>query len=191
MLITKTELSGVKIIEPKVYSDARGLFFESFQAARYKEAGIDLTFVQDNISRSSQGVLRGLHYQLQHQQGKLVTVLSGEIFDVVVDVRFGSPTFGKWIGLILSGQNHKQLYIPPGFAHGFCVLSQYADFHYKCTDYYHPEDEQGVIWNDKNIAINWPLKAAPILSTKDSAYKNLADIKKEFLPAFLPSERNL
>ena len=184
MKIVETKLSGLKIIEPSVFGDQRGFFFESFKAKSYKEIGIELPFVQDNISRSSVGVLRGLHYQLTHPQGKLVTVITGEVFDVAVDVRTGSPTFGQWIGVILNDQNHKQLYIPPGFAHGFCVLSEHADFHYKCTDYYHPEDEQGIIWNDKNININWPIKSEPILSNKDAKYKILSDIPIDSLPQF-------
>ncbi len=185
MKIIDTKLAGVKIIEPKIFDDSRGFFFESYRCDRYQEAGIGLPFVQDNLSRSKYGVLRGLHYQLKHPQGKLVSVIRGEVFDVVVDVRYNSPTFGQWFDLILSDENHRQLYIPPGYAHGFCVLSEVVDFHYKCTDYYHPEDEQGVIWNDGAIGIKWSeLKISPIMSPKDIKYKPLAEIAKELLPKF-------
>jgi dTDP-4-dehydrorhamnose 3,5-epimerase len=184
MKVTATALPGVKIIEPKVFNDARGFFFESYQAQKYQEIGIDLPFVQDNMSHSAKGVLRGLHYQLQRPQGKLVSVVSGEVFDVAVDIRVGSPTFGKWFGTILNDKEHKQLYIPPGYAHGFCVLSEEVDFHYKCTDYYHLEDEQGVFWNDPAIGINWPLNIEPILSSKDQTYKCLKDISENLLPKY-------
>ena len=185
MKIIDTKLAGVKIIEPKVFDDSRGFFFESYRRDRYQEAGIVLPFVQDNLSRSKYGVLRGLHYQLQHPQGKLVSVVRGEVFDVMVDVRYNSPTFGQWFDTILSDTNHRQLYIPPGYAHGFCVLSEVVDFHYKCTDYYHPEDEQGVLWNDAAIGIKWPeLKINPIMSPKDIKYKPLAEVAKELLPKF-------
>lgn len=183
MNIIVTKLDGVKIIEPKVFGDQRGFFFESFQAQRYKENGIGALFVQDNVSRSAYGVLRGLHYQLRYPQGKLVTVTRGEVFDVVVDIRKKSPTFGEWVGVYLNDENHHQLYVPPGFAHGFCVLSEVADFHYKCTEYYHPEDEHGILWNDKALAIDWPqLNVIPILSEKDSRYKLLSEISDESLP---------
>lgn len=176
---------GVIVIEPKVFGDSRGFFLESFQAQRYREIGINVDFVQDNISRSRYGVLRGLHYQLQHPQGKLVTVIRGEVFDVAVDIRHGSPTFGKYFGAILNDQNHKQLYVPPGFAHGFCVLSEYVDFYYKCTDYYYPDDEHGVLWNDRDIGIKWPkLTCTPILSSKDMANKYLKSIDIGLLPKF-------
>ena len=185
MKIIDTKLVGVKIIEPRIFGDSRGFFFESYRWDRYQEAGIALPFVQDNLSRSKYGVLRGLHYQLKHPQGKLVSVIRGEVFDVVVDVRYNSPTFGQWFDTILSDANHRQLYIPPGYAHGFCVLSEEVDFHYKCTDYYHPEDEQGVIWNDTAIGIKWPeLKIDSIMSPKDIKYKSLAEIAKELLPKF-------
>jgi dTDP-4-dehydrorhamnose 3,5-epimerase len=184
MKVTTTNLSGVLIIEPKVFGDARGFFFESYHAQKYQTIGIELPFVQDNMSRSSKGVLRGLHYQLKHPQGKLVSVISGEVFDVVVDIRVGSPTFGKWFGLILNDKEHKQLYVPPGFAHGFCVLSEEVNFHYKCTDYYRPEDEQGILWNDPTIGIKWPLDIEPNLSAKDQKYPCLADIPQDLLPAF-------
>lgn len=183
--ITNTILSGMKIIEPRVFSDERGFFLESFQVERIRSIGITEDFVQDNISRSKYGVLRGLHYQLKYPQGKLVTVIRGEVFDVSVDIRLGSPTFGKWFGVILNDTNHKHIYIPPGFAHGFCVLSDQADFYYKCTDYYHPEDECGVLWNDANIEIEWPkLTKKPVLSVKDSLYNILNDIPAEKLPKF-------
>lgn len=183
MKVIETNLAGVKIIEPKVFGDARGFFFESFKQSSYQEiTGNNLLFVQDNLSRSKYGVLRGLHYQLKHPQGKLVTVISGEVFDVAVDIRYQSPTFGQWIGVILSDENHRQIYIPQGFAHGFCVLSESADFHYKCTDYYRPDDEQGVLWSDANIGIKWPLQVAPNLSEKDAKYKLLSEIAVELLP---------
>lgn len=183
MKIDTTKLAGIKIIEPRVFIDERGFFFESFHEKRYKEAGISLPFVQDNVSRSNYGVIRGLHYQLNHPQGKLVTVMWGEVFDVVVDLRTCSVSFGSWFGMVLSDKNHKQIYIPPGFAHGFCVLSEFAIFHYKCTDYYHQEDENGVIWNDETIGIKWPaIKIEPILSSKDMAYKTLSEITLEKLP---------
>jgi dTDP-4-dehydrorhamnose 3,5-epimerase len=178
MRVINTELLGVKIIEPQVFCDNRGIFFESFRKDSYKELGIPLAFVQDNISRSKYGVLRGLHFQLKYPQGKLVTVTYGEVFDVVVDIRVGSVTFGKWLSVILNDKNHKQIYIPPGFAHGFCVLSEFADFHYKCTNYYSPKNECGIIWNDPNIGIKWPkMKHGPILSDKDKSYKSLSDME--------------
>jgi len=167
MKVTKTAIAGVLIIEPKVFEDARGFFLESFHATRYAEAGIQSPFVQDNHSNSAKGVLRGLHFQKQYPQGKLVYVTSGIVFDVAVDIRPDSPTYGKWVGATLSADDHKQFYLPPGCAHGFCVLSDRADFHYKCTDYYHPEDEGSIRWDDPDIGIQWP-GAEPILSTKDA-----------------------
>lgn len=166
MNIIKTPLNGCVIIEPKVFGDARGFFLESWHKLKYQEAGITEEFVQDNRSRSSRNVLRGLHFQRTKPQGKLVSVIAGEVYDVAVDLRFDSPTFGQYVGVILSGEKNNQLYIPPGFAHGFCVLSEYADFHYKCTELYDPTDESGIIWNDPDIAIEWPVKA-PLLSDKD------------------------
>jgi dTDP-4-dehydrorhamnose 3,5-epimerase len=157
MKVTKTTLEGCVVIEPKVFGDHRGFFKETFQAERYKEAGLALPFVQDNHSHSTKGVLRGLHYQKNKPQGKLVTCPYGEVFDVAVDLRVGSPSFGQWEGLILSGENHLQFYVPPGFAHAFLVLSDTADFQYKCTDYYDPSDEGGIIWNDPDLGIDWPL----------------------------------
>lgn len=173
MKVTKTRLEGCVIIEPKIVNDARGFFMETFQAQRYSDlAGINLAFVQDNHSRSSYGVLRGLHFQQAKPQGKLVSVTLGEVFDVVVDLRTGSCTYGQWESVLLSGDNHKQLYVPPGFAHGFCVLSEVADYHYKCTDYYDAQDEYGLIWNDPELAIDWPL-AEPLLSIKDAGLPTL------------------
>lgn len=186
MKIIRDILPEVIVIKPKVFSDVRGCFFESFQLERCLELGITQPFVQDNISRSNYGVLRGLHYQLKHPQGKLITVIRGEVFDVAVDIRQGSPTFGQWSAFILDGKSYWQLYIPPGFAHGFCVLSDFADFHYKCSDYYHSEDESGIIWNDPKIAINWPkLEINMILSDKDKSYKALCETSDEFLPSIL------
>jgi dTDP-4-dehydrorhamnose 3,5-epimerase len=169
MNIIQTALAGVIIIEPKVFGDERGFFVETYQQKRYREiAAIDAHFVQDNHSHSAQGVLRGLHFQRQRPQGKLVFVTQGEVFDVAVDIRRDSPTFGQWAGVILSARNHRQFYVPPGYAHGFCVLSDSADFQYKCTEYYYPEDEGCVRWNDPKIGIEWPLQN-PTLSTKDAA----------------------
>ncbi len=156
MKIMTTALPGVLIIEPQVHGDARGFFQETYHLQRYANAGMTLPFVQDNHSRSGPGVMRGLHYQLKHPQGKLVRITQGAAFDVAVDVRRGSPTFGTWVGVTLSEDNFRQFYVPPGFAHGFLALSERVDFLYKCTDYYHPEDEQGVLWNDPDIGIEWP-----------------------------------
>jgi dTDP-4-dehydrorhamnose 3,5-epimerase len=175
MKVIPTALLGVVIIEPKVFGDARGFFLETFHATRYAEAGIPGPFVQDNHSHSAKGVLRGLHFQKQYPQGKLVQVTSGTVFDVAVDIRRNSPTFGKWVGITLIAEEHKQFYLPAGFAHGFCVLSDYADFHYKCTDYYHPEDEGSVRWNDPDINIQWPM-TQPILSNKDAQAPYLKDL---------------
>ena len=169
MKVTTTKLPGVVIIEPKLHGDSRGYFLETFQADRYKElAGIDLPFVQDNQSRSGKGVLRGLHYQVKKPQGKLVRVTRGEVFDVAVDIKTGSPTYGQWEGVHLSEENHLQFYIPPGYAHGFIVLSDIADFSYKCTDYYDPTDEGGIHWQDRKIGIEWPM-SDPLVSEKDSS----------------------
>lgn len=167
MQVIPTKVDGAVIIEPKVFGDDRGFFLEAFQAERYRElVGIDLEFVQDNHSRSSRGVLRGLHYQKTKPQGKLVRVVRGEVFDVVVDIRKGSPTFGAWAGVKLSEDNKKQLWVPPGLAHGFVTLSDTADFEYKCTDYYDPSDEGCLMWNDPDVGIEWPIDD-PQLSTKD------------------------
>jgi dTDP-4-dehydrorhamnose 3,5-epimerase len=179
MKITPGPLAGLLIIEPSVFKDERGYFFESHQQERYLEAGIP-AFVQDNISHSKQHVLRGLHYQHPHAQGKLVGVIRGKVWDVAVDIRLQSPTFGQWFSIVLSDDNHNQLYIPPGFAHGFCVLSPEADFYYKCTDYYAPQSERGIIWNDKKLNIPWPVQQ-PILSPKDEIYPSLHEIAHEEL----------
>lgn len=176
MNVIKTKLNGVVIIEPKVFGDDRGFFLESFNSSRYKEiAGITDAFVQDNHSRSSQGVLRGLHFQKTKPQGKLVRVVSGEVYDVAVDIDPASSTYGRHEGVILSAENKRQFYIPPGYAHGFAVLSASADFEYKCTDYYDPADEGGIIWNDPDIAIEWPIEQ-PTLSDKDRKLPRLKDL---------------
>jgi dTDP-4-dehydrorhamnose 3,5-epimerase len=166
MKIITTELPGVVLIEPRRFEDARGFFMETFHKQRFQEAGLECDFIQDNHSRSLRGVLRGLHYQLQHSQGKLVRVVRGEIFDVGVDLRRSSPTFGRWFGTVLSESNHLQLYLPPQCAHGFCALSEIADVVYKCTDVYDPESEQTIRWNDPDLGIEWPI-AAPLVSEKD------------------------
>jgi dTDP-4-dehydrorhamnose 3,5-epimerase len=174
--VTATALPEVKIIEPKVFGDARGFFFESFNArefAEHIESGVE--FVQDNHSRSAKGVLRGLHYQIQHAQGKLVRVVAGEVFDVAVDIRCSSPNFGKWVGVILSAENQRQMWVPPGFAHGFLTLSESADFLYKTTDYWFAEHERSIAWNDPQIAIEWPIFGEPLLAAKDAAGKRLVD----------------
>lgn len=170
MNVISTAIPDVKIIEPKVFGDARGFFYESFNARAFAEAtGVDVQFVQDNHSKSARHVLRGLHYQLQQAQGKLVRVVQGEVWDVAVDIRRSSPTFGQWVGEILSAENNRQLWVPAGFAHGFVVLSETAEFLYKTTDYYAPAYERCIAWNDADLAINWPLDAAtPSLSAKDA-----------------------
>jgi len=174
--ITELSLSGVLLIEPDVHSDSRGFFKETWNLEKYKAAGFpDVGFVQDNHSRSTQGVLRGLHYQLNYPQGKLIQVTRGAVFDVAVDIRIGSPTYGKWAGCSLSDENHHQLWIPPGFAHGFCALTEIADLTYKCTSLYQPDDERGIIWNDVSIGIDWPIDN-PSLSDKDVALPSLAEL---------------
>ncbi|THE54292.1 dTDP-4-dehydrorhamnose 3,5-epimerase [Enterobacter bugandensis] len=178
MNIIKTKLDGLLIIEPKVFGDDRGFFYETYHEQRYKNAGIKESFVQDNRSRSTGNVLRGLHFQKRKPQGKLVTVTAGTVFDVAVDLREDSPTFGQYESIILSGDNRLQFYIPPGFAHGFCVLSDIADFQYKCTDFYDPTDEGGIIWNDNSININWPI-SEPNLSLKDKELPSLEDVRKQ------------
>jgi dTDP-4-dehydrorhamnose 3,5-epimerase len=176
MNVIPTKLKDCVIIEPKVFGDHRGFFLETFQADRYREqAGITLPFVQDNHSRSAKGVLRGLHFQKTKPQGKLVRVVSGEVYDVAVDIRQGSPSFGLWEGVILSEENKRQFWVPPGFAHGFLVLSDTADFEYKCTDYYDPGDEGSLVWNDPAMAITWPLDK-PTLSDKDSKAPTFAEL---------------
>jgi dTDP-4-dehydrorhamnose 3,5-epimerase len=178
MNVVKTKLHDCVIIEPQVFGDERGFFLEAFQAERYaKLAGITLPFVQDNHSRSSKAVLRGLHYQKNKPQGKLVRVVRGEVYDVAVDIRKGSQTFGQWESVILSEENKTQFWIPPGFAHGFLVLSDMADFEYKCTDFYDPFDEGSILWNDPDLDIPWPL-ADPILSIKDAGAGRLIDLKE-------------
>jgi dTDP-4-dehydrorhamnose 3,5-epimerase len=174
MKITKTAIPEVLVFEPTVHGDSRGYFMETFRLNDFNDAGDSLNFVQDNQSKSSQGTLRGLHYQLNFPQGKLVRVLSGEVFDVAVDIRKSSPTFGQWVGELLSADNHKQLWVPPGFAHGFYVTSESAELSYKCTEYYHPEDDNSLLWNDSSIAIQWPLVTdSPLLSDKDKNAKTL------------------
>ena len=173
MKVTKTEIPDVLLIEPDVYGDDRGFFFESYNKKEFgRVTGVTVDFVQDNHSRSSCGVLRGLHYQLNKPQGKLVRVCAGQVFDVAVDLRKSSPTFGKWAGVILSSENFRQLWIPPGFAHGFFVLSDQTEFLYKTTDYYSPEDERCIRWDDPNLGIEWPHEIQPIVSVKDAAGNN-------------------
>lgn len=180
---TEKSLPGVVLIEPKVFEDDRGFFMETFHSEKYNEIGISGPFVQDNHSHSRRGTLRGLHYQLKNPQGKLVSAMKGEILDVAVDIRQGSPGFGRWTGNLLSGKNKRQLYIPEGFAHGFCVLSETADVIYKCTDLYTPGDEYGVFWADETIDIVWPLEN-PILSEKDLKNPVLVDIEDAHLPIY-------
>lgn len=183
MKIIETDLPGVVVIEPQVFGDARGFFYESYHEAKYHAAGIDAHFVQANVSRSSRGVLRGLHYQWPKPQGKLVSVLEGEVYDVAVDIRRGSPTFGRWAAAVLSAENHRHFWIPEGFAHGFCVLSDTAIFNYQCTALYDPKADAAVCWNDATLAIDWPL-SGPSLSDKDSMAPLLADIPPERLPEY-------
>ena len=180
---TETSLPGVILIEPQVFKDARGFLIETFHQRKYAEGGIGPVFVQDNYSHSRRNTLRGLHYQLGHAQGKLVYVATGQIFDVAVDIRRGSPSFGQWSGVRLSADNKRQVYIPEGFAHGFCVLSDTADVIYKCTDYYSPEGECGIFWADPAIGIDWPVKN-PILSEKDNRNPKLSGLAEERLPIF-------
>lgn len=183
MKIVETALPGVLRIEPQVFGDNRGMFFETWQASRYQKADIPGPFVQSNFAQSERGVLRGLHYQLKHPQGKLIWVTQGEIFDVVVDIRVGSPTFGQWIGEVLSATNHWQLSIPPGFAHGYSVLSDMADVHYLCTDFYEPNDEYGIRWDDETLGIDWRI-SSPKVSEKDQALPHLGQVAKTNLPLF-------
>jgi len=183
MKATNTSLPGLLLIEPLIFSDDRGFFFENWNRAKYRDIGLPDEFSQDNISFSKQGVLRGLHFQCPSPQGKLVSVLEGEIFDVAVDIRKGSTTFGKWLGFKLSSSNHHQLWIPAGFAHGFCVLSTQALVSYKSSDYYSPKNESTIIWNDPSIKINWPV-SNPIISDKDSRGIPLAQFSESKLPRF-------
>jgi dTDP-4-dehydrorhamnose 3,5-epimerase len=183
MKVVETELPGVLLLEPKVFGDERGLFMEIFHAERYEQFGIFGPFVQDNFSRSVKGTLRGMHFQEPRAQGKLVQVLAGEVYDVVADVRRGAPTFGRWVGVRLSGSNRRQLWVPPGFAHGFCVVSDNADFLYKCTELYSPGSERAIAWNDPDLAIRWPVEN-PLLSEKDAAAPTLA--AAGVLPVYSP-----
>jgi dTDP-4-dehydrorhamnose 3,5-epimerase len=174
--VTPTALPEVLILEPKVFGDERGFFFESFNQRDFAQAiGLNVQFVQDNHSRSAKGVLRGLHYQIQHPQGKLVRVTQGEVFDVAVDLRRASTNFGKWVGVTLSAENHRQLWVPPGFAHGFVVTSETAEFLYKTTDYWYPEHERSLLWNDTTVGVHWPLLGLPQLAAKDAAAKCLGE----------------
>jgi len=186
--IVTTSLEGVLVIEPQAFSDDRGFFMETFHHKRYADYGINRRFVQDNLSFSVQGTLRGLHFQVKHGQAKLIQVATGEIFDVVVDIRSGSPTFGQWLGLHLSEHNQRQLFVPEGFAHGFCVLSESAHCLYKCSDYYAPQDEGGILWSDPALGIDWPVED-PIVSEKDSKYPLLGDLLPEQLPALKDSQK--
>ncbi|MCE3237179.1 MAG: dTDP-4-dehydrorhamnose 3,5-epimerase [Gammaproteobacteria bacterium] len=184
MNVIKTALPGVLRIQPTLFGDERGFFIEHFHALRYRElAGIDLPFVQDNMSRSEQGVLRGLHYQLHHTQGKLIWLTQGAVFDVIVDVRYGSPAFGRFITVELQAKTQEQIYIPPGFAHGFCALTKFVDFQYKCTDYYDPASEITIQWNDPDLNIPWPI-TNPIVSQKDKQSWRLRDLKPNQLPLY-------
>ena len=183
MKIIETKVPGVLIVEPKVHGDARGYFVETYHRERYQAAGIGGEFVQDNRSRSGRGTLRGLHLQEPHAQGKLVSVTEGEVFDVAVDVRVGSPHFGQWVGVTISAENQRQLWVPPGFAHGFCVTSEVALFTYKCTDVYHPECEVGIAWDDPEIGIEWPIES-PTLSARDRAHPSLDELVS--IPGKLP-----
>ncbi len=177
---TETKIKGAFIIDVKSYGDNRGYFMETYKESDFMEAGLDYSFVQDNQSSSRKGVLRGLHFQKTHPQAKLVRVLKGEVFDVAVDLRKGSPTYGQWVGVVLSEENKRQFMIPRGFAHGFVVMSDYAEFAYKCDELYHPEDEGGIMWNDPAIGIDWPDVGELILSEKDKSHPSLAESKIEF-----------
>lgn len=183
MQVSKTKIPGVYLIRPQVHEDARGFFFESYHHRRLAEAGISEVFVQDNHSKSRKNTLRGLHYQLLHPQAKLCRVVEGEVLDVAVDIRKGSPCFGQWVSALLSAENKQQILIPRGFAHGFVVLSETAEFLYKCTDFYYPEDEHGILWNDPQLDIAWNVRD-PILSAKDKAYSPLRRIVPDLLPHY-------
>lgn len=183
MILQETEIPGVVLLTPKVFGDPRGFFFETWNRRRFAELGLDLEFVQDNISFSGRGILRGLHFQNPSPQGKLVQVLQGEVYDVAVDIRRGSPTFGRWFGVRLSAENHQQMYIPPGLAHGFCVTSETALFAYKCTDFYNPDGEYSLRWNDPELGIDWPI-GEPTLSGKDADGLLLRDLPDEALVDF-------
>lgn len=183
MKFIETSLPGCVVIEPQVFGDSRGFFYESYNEAKYRQAGVDRKFVQSNVSRSARGVLRGLHYQWPHPQGKLVSVLEGEVYDVAVDIRRGSPTFGQWAGVMLTAENHRHFWIPEGFAHGFCVVSEFATFSYQCTDLYDAKADGAVRFDDPAIGIDWPV-SSPLLSEKDGKAPLLADIAPERLPEF-------
>ena len=177
--VTPTAIPDVLILEPQVFGDARGFFFESFNQSDFADkTGVDLSFVQDNHSKSAQGVLRGLHYQIQHPQGKLVRVVQGRVFDVVVDLRQSSPTLGQWVGVYLDALKHQQLWVPPGFAHGFVVLSETAEFLYKTTDYWYPTHERSLRWDDPTVGITWPMQGQPLLAAKDAAAAMWAEAEK-------------
>jgi len=186
---SSSAIPSIILVEPKVFEDERGFFLETYHLKKYRSKGIAPVFVQDNHSRSQKGTLRGLHYQLKNPQGKLVYVVTGEIFDVAVDIRRGSPSFGQWCGAILSESNKHQMYLPEGFAHGFCVLSETADVMYKCTDLFDPTDEYGIVWNDPTAAIDWPIDD-PVLSSRDSQNPRLADVPVEHLPMFSEDSRS-
>ena len=183
MKVERTKIEGPLIIEPAVHGDERGFFVETYSRDRYADAGLPRDFVQDNLSMSTKGILRGLHLQHPNDQGKLCSVLQGEVFDVAVDVRVGSPSFGQWVGVTLSSDNKRQFYVPPGFAHGFCVLSDRAMFSYKCTDFYSARDEVSLAWNDREIGIDWPVES-PRLSARDRQNPRLRDIPEERLPRY-------
>jgi len=188
MKVLPTKLDGVYIVEPQVFYDDRGFFLETYHQRKYAESGINCNFVQDNLSRSVRGTLRGLHYQLEHGQAKLIQVIKGDVFDVVVDIRRDSPSFKQWAGVNLSEENKRQLFVPEGFAHGFCVLSEVAHVLYKCSDLYVPEDEGGILWSDPDLAIDWPIEK-PLLSDKDSRLPCLADVPPERLPVYADPAR--
>lgn len=188
MKVSTVEIPGLLVIEPQVFGDARGFFLETYNAARYREAGLGATFVQDNLSFSRRGILRGMHAQNPSPQGKLVSVLQGEVYDVAIDGRVGSPTFGKWYGITLSSENKTQFYVPPGFFHGFCVTSETALFSYKCTDLYMPKNEVAMIWNDPDVGVKWPV-SEPQLSAKDQVAPRLKDIPAERLLKFEEASR--
>ena len=185
MKFSETALPGVLVIEPRVFGDSRGFFYESYNEKTFRDAGIDRRFVQSNVSRSSRGVLRGLHYQWPNPQGKLVSVLEGEVYDVAVDIRRGSPTFGQWAAAMLTADNHRHFWIPEGFAHGFCVVSEFATFAYQCTDLYSPTADGSVRWDDPAIGIDWPV-SGPLLSDKDARAPLLADVSEARLPEYQP-----
>jgi dTDP-4-dehydrorhamnose 3,5-epimerase len=183
MKVIETALPGALVLEPQVFGDARGFFYESYNEAKYRDAGIDRRFVQSNVSRSARGVLRGLHYQWPNPQGKLVSVLEGEVYDVAVDIRQGSPTFGQSVGVMLTAENHRHFWVPEGFAHGFCVLSDFATFSYQCTALYDAKTDAGIRWNDAALGIDWPV-SDPLLSDKDRITPFLHDVAPERLPVF-------